>query len=465
MNPILHADSYKLSHSAGGMYPDGITGQWAYGEARIHGYNITVFGGQMLAMKLADNPILPADVERAQYFAEKHGEPFNREPWDIIVNEYGGHRPITIRAIPDGEVVPSRVPIYTVESNDERIPMLPSYMETEIQRGFWYPTTVASLDRQAYSQFKAQYQATGADLGLLPFALHDFAGRGVTCGEQAEIGGAAHLVYFLGSDTMEGVEAANYYYKHDMSGFSVPATEHSVQTAWGPDRQKEYLETVIKNHGARNGIVSLVIDGYDTMKCVELLCAPDMVELVKATGAKVVFRPDSDDPFKLVPKILQAQVDAYGYTVTDKGFKTPNHVGLLWGDGIDRDTAVQLLSHIATHGFAANSIVFGSGGALLQKMNRDTFKFAQKLSAIKRDGVWTPCNKVTPGKESKGGRVSTMRYLNGFGQTSYRTYDVDKEKPDWRKNEYDAMEIIYKNGNLLHLTDMAAVRARALADL
>jgi hypothetical protein len=58
-----------------------------------------------------------------------------------------------------------------------------------------------------------------------------------------------------------------------------------------------------------------------------------------------------------------------------------------------------------------------------------------------------------------------MRYLNGFGQTSYRTYDVDKEKPDWRKNEYDAMEIIYKNGNLLHLTDMAAVRARALADL
>lgn len=465
MNPIFSTDSYKFSHASGGMYPEGITGQYAYGEARSYGNSIVVFGGQMLAMKLAENPVQSGDVDQAHYFCEKHGEPFDRTPWDIIVEEYGGHLPLRINAVPDGTVIPSRVPLYTVESTDERVSFLPSFKETEIQRGFWYPTTIASLDREVYSGLHERYLATGADPGLLPFSLHDFAGRGVTCREQAEIGGAAHLVHFLGSDTVEGVWAANHYYKIDMSGFSVPATEHSVQTSWGPSAQVEYVSNVILNHGKPGGIVSIVIDGYDTMECVNILCSDPVRTQIINSKSKVVFRPDSGDPAALILKILKAQEKAFGYTTTYQGFKRINNVGIIWGDGIDRRSLLTILDSIIHEGYAADCAVFGSGGALLQKVNRDTFKFAQKLSAVQRDGAWVPCNKVTLGKESKGGRVSTLRYINALGQIAYRSYSKDEETPDWRNNEHDAMNTIYLNGQVLNQTDMVQVRLRALGNL
>ena len=67
--------------------------------------------------------------------------------------------------------------------------------------------------------------------------------------ESAEIGGMAHLVNFMGSDTVEGVVAANKYYHSDMAGFSVRATEHSIECAYGrsSEQEAEYLETVLKN--------------------------------------------------------------------------------------------------------------------------------------------------------------------------------------------------------------------------
>lgn len=40
----------------------------------------------------------------------------------------------------------------------------------------------------------------------------------------------------------------------------------------------------------------------------------------------------------------------------------------------------------SSEGFAADNMVFGSGGALLQKLNRDTFKCAFKCSEITVNG-------------------------------------------------------------------------------
>ena len=40
------------------------------------------------------------------------------------------------------------------------------------------------------------------------------------------LGGAAHLLSFLGSDTIAGIKCANHYYDEEMAGFSIPATEH-----------------------------------------------------------------------------------------------------------------------------------------------------------------------------------------------------------------------------------------------
>lgn len=427
-NPILKADSYKAHHS--GMYSEGIVNMWAYGEPRVLGYTIVPFGLTAICSELAKERITKEHVDEAQDFIERHipGTPWDRKPWDKIVSKHGGRWPVLIQGLPEGLPVPSSLPIYTITlaEDDPELAWLPAYIETRVQRAIWYPTTIATLDHGTYTGLHARYEKTGANKALIPFALHDFGGRGVTCSEQAEIGGAAHLVHFDGSDTMEGIYFANRVYKHNMAGYSVPATEHSIQCSYGPENQVKYLSDIIAKFGKPGGIVSLVIDGYDTYQAVKILCE-ELKDQIIASGAKVVFRPDSGDMVEQTLDILKAQCEAFGFTETDKGYKTPKHVGILWGDGVDRGNMLKLLDTIAGEGYAADCVVFGSGGALLQKVNRDTLKFAQKTSAVKLpNGAWMNTQKMTPGKVSKGGRISTKSYTNDWGPT-LAAYDIDVE--------------------------------------
>lgn len=228
INPILAADSYKLSHYP--VYPSNVTGMFSYIEPRASA-SITVvpFGLQMWVKKMLANPITKMDIDEAEAFAAAHGEPFNRKGWEIVVDRYNGFMPLTIRAVPEGTPVPSLNAIVTVECTDPDLFWLTSYIETSLLRAIWYPTTIATNDARTYQMIKRFVETTADDLSGLPFMLHDFGGRDVTCGEQAEIGGAAHLVHFMGSDTIEGIRAANFYYNTPMAAFSVPAMEHSVQ--------------------------------------------------------------------------------------------------------------------------------------------------------------------------------------------------------------------------------------------
>ena len=74
-------------------------------------------------------------------------------------------------------------------------------------------------------------EKTDDDLAQLPFKLHDFGARGVSSAESAAIGGAAHLVNFMGSDTVLGVLAANRFYREPMAAYSVPAAARSRRGA------------------------------------------------------------------------------------------------------------------------------------------------------------------------------------------------------------------------------------------
>jgi len=94
-----------------------------------------------------------------------------------------------------------------------------------------------SCDQASYRQALVR---TG-DPSLLPFKLHDFGFRGVSSKESAAIGGAAHLLNFLGTDTLAAIQLLNQFYSADLSssdpatcaGYSIPASEHSTITAWG----------------------------------------------------------------------------------------------------------------------------------------------------------------------------------------------------------------------------------------
>jgi nicotinamide phosphoribosyltransferase len=472
INPILAVDSYKLSHAF--AYPKNVTGMFSYIEARTGGHDVIIpFGLQMFIEKFLTIKITTEMIDEAEAFAAAHGEPFKRSGWEKIVSTYDGYMPVLIRAVPEGTPVRSGNAIVTIECTDPDLFWLSSYLETVLQRGVWYPTTIATLDYRIKREIKHFYDLSGADLGLLPFALHDFGGRGVTCGEQAEIGGAAHLVNFMGSDTIEGIRAANFYYSEAMAAFSVPATEHSVECSFGGDDAGEeaYLDHVLTNLAKPGGIVSIVIDGFNVYRAAEKLCTIFKDKII-ASGAKVVFRPDSGDMLEVVPRILRLQELAFGTTITSKGYKKINTVGIIQGDGVDHMSIKTLLGNIMAMGYSADCVIFGSGGALLQKVNRDTFKFAQKASAIQVERVimgahggtkileWKGIakNPITdPGKKSKEGRLTLVKSRMN---NEFMTAQIGSDGSPLNDEFEDMMLVVYDHGKVLNKTTLADIRAR-----
>lgn len=456
---ICRIDSYKFSHPF--AYPKGIQAMTSYGEARIKGSEIVVpFGMQLLVKRYLSETITAEDVEAAERFAIAHfGRPlFHKDGWMKVVNVYGGKLPLIIRGVREGTVIHGSQPIYTVTVFDEDLFWMSAGFETMIQRGIWYPTTIATFDYVTKKKIIERYEATGANLDLVPFALHDFGGRGVSSAETAEIGGAAHLVNFMGSDTVEGILTANYYYKSDMAGFSVYATEHSIQCSFGPTRENaiDYLRTQIKN-ATPGSIFSIVIDGYDVFREAEILCTELKQEIIDS-GAKVVFRPDSGDMMEIVPALLKMQEEAFGYTLTSTGHKRINYVGLIQGDGISHTTLIELLDKVIALGYSADVIVFGSGGALLQKVNRDTLKFAQKACSILIDGEWKGIAKdpiTDQGKKSKEG-ILTLGRNQATGEIE--TLRIDDGFPEGYD---DAHELVYYLGRLFNEITLDEVRQNA----
>ena len=455
---IMRIDSYKFSHPF--AYPQGIKAMTSYGEARIPNTEIIVpFGMQLLIKRYLSETITAEDVEAAEQFALAHfGRPlFHKEAWMKVVTVYGGKLPLIIRSVKEGTVMSGSQPIYTVTVFDEDLFWMSAGFETMIQRGIWYPTTIATDDYITKREIIKRYTDTGANMALVPFSLHDFGGRGVSSAETAEIGGASHLVNFMGSDTVEGILTANFYYKCDMAGFSVYATEHSIQCSFGPTRDNAiaYLRTQIRN-ATPGSILSIVIDGYDVFRETELLCTELKQDIIDSQ-AKIVFRPDSGDMMEIVPAILKMQEEAFGYTLTATGHKQIKHVGVIQGDGISHTTLLELLDHVIALGYSADCVVFGSGGALLQKVNRDTKKFAQKACSILVDGSWKGIAKdpiTDHGKKSKEG-ILTLGRNNATGELE--TLRIDSGFPEGYTDE---MYLVYYIGQLFNETTLDEVRER-----
>merc|ERR1719171_2107224 len=90
---------------------------------------------------------------------------------------------------------------------------------------------------------------------------------------------------------------------------------------------------------------------------------------------------------------------------------------MIQGDGISYESLGEILAAAAAKKWAAENLVFGSGGALLQKLNRDTQKCAFKCSEItKKDGSTTLVYKdpiTDQGKQSKKGKLTLEKGADG----------------------------------------------------
>ncbi len=467
-NVLLNTDSYKASHWL--QYPPGTDAAFFYVESRGGVYDRTVFFGlQAILKQHLGRPITHADIDEARELYAAHGEPFNEAGWRDIVDRLGGHLPVRIRAVPEGTVVPTHQALVTIESTDPQAYWVPSYLETLLLR-VWYPVTVATISWHAKQTIRQFLERTSDDpAGQLPFKLHDFGARGVSSAESAAIGGCAHLVNFLGTDTVSGLLAARAFYHAPMAGFSIPAAEHSTITSWGREREVDAYRNMLTQFAKPGGIVAVVSDSYDIFHAIREHWGKTLKDEVIASGATVVIRPDSGDPVAVVHECLELLDEAFGHTVNGKGFKVLNHVRVIQGDGINPTSIRAILERVTSAGYATDNVAFGMGGALLQQLNRDTQKFALKCSAARVDGQWIDVWKdpvTDKGKQSKRGRMTLLRHRE-YG--SFRTVPVSPDAASLAEVEKpagfdDAMETVWENGRLVRDWTFEEIRARADAE-
>lgn len=433
MSIITSADSYKFSQYA--MYPEGTEEMFGYISGRVPGQTLIPFGLSMWIQSKLMVPITIEDIEEAEQVAKMHGEPFNRADWEYILIAHGGYIPVEIMSVPEGTPVASDEAFVTIRSTDPLVPWVGSYLESTMQRGIWYPTTIASQGYAHYKQLKYFYDNQSDNPGGLAFALNDFGNRGATSEESAAIGGLGHLVFFQGTDNIPAIMAARKYYGCEMAGFSVPASEHSVQCAYGKDGAVEYIGRMLDLYAKPGAIVSIVLDGYDVYREVNLICTYFRERILKS-GATVVCRPDSGDMFEVVPRILGMLDTAFGHTLNSRGRRVLNSVKIIQGDGIDATSLGMLAQRVSDLGYAPESVIYGSGGGLLQRVTRDTYKFAMKTSAIKINGRWQDVVKdpiTDSGKRSLAGQITNPEF-----------------------------EVVYRNGKHFAKPTLAEIRARAM---
>lgn len=449
-NFILMTDSYKLTHWK--QYPEGTTKVYSYLESRGGKFDKTVFFGLQYYIKeyLQGSVLQEWMIDEAKGFCKLHfgtDDYFNEAGWRYILTKYEGRLPIKIKAVKEGSLVPTHNVLMTIENTDPECAWLTNTVETLLMK-LWYTCTVATNSYYIKQIIKRYLNATGGSIDGLAWKLHDFGYRGASSEEQAGLGGMSHLINFRGTDTIKGIAYANEYYNSGICGNSVPASEHSVACSFGKDNEEGYFLNMLKQYPT--GIVSIVSDSYDIYNFITTMSSKYKQEIINRNGA-VVFRPDSGDPIEVNMRLIDILWTTFGGTYVN-GYKLLiPQVRLIQGDGIDLQMVENILAAAKAKGYCADNWVFGSGGGLLQKFDRDTQNFAIKASYGERivnnktevfDLIKTPVTSKT--KRSKAGKLKLQK-----SNDNYITISSANET-DVQFNSYvDCMDVVFENGMLL----------------
>jgi len=346
--------------------------------------------------------------------------------------------------------------LFSLENTDDECYWLTNYLESLLVQ-VWYTTTVCTNSREQKKIIMSALKETGCsdiiDKGLHLFKLHDFGFRGVSSVESAAIGGAAHLVNFMGTDTMAALQLCKDFYGEAASGFSIPASEHSTMTSWGREGEVNAMRNMLKQYP--DGLVACVSDSYDIFNACEKYWGTELKAEVEQRNGVLVVRPDSGELPDIVLQVLEKLEGRFGSEKTSTDHKLlPPCIRVIQGDGIDVGTLKVILDAMRDAGWAADNLAFGSGGALLQKLHRDTQKCAFKCSyaLVNGQGVDVVKDPITdPGKKSKKGRLTLEKSSDGWVTTEAGSGDASK----------DELVAIFKNGELLVDQTFKDVRDRS----
>jgi nicotinamide phosphoribosyltransferase len=479
LNVMLLADFYKLSHRA--CYPEGtelVYSTWTARTSRVKDIDeVVAFGFQAFVKN---------------YLVDYFNEHFFSRAKDEVIEEYSrivkhtlgvvspetkhieelhdlGYLPLLVKAVAEGTLMPLRVPMLTIENTHPKFFWLTNYIETLASCELWQPSTSATLAHEYRKLLDNAALATVGNTEFVPFQGHDFSFRGLSSLNSATASGMGHLLSFVGTDTIPAIQAAEELYganvEKELVGTSIPATEHSIQCAYGNDM--EYLTQMItKVHPS--GFVSVVSDGYDFWDVIGRV-VPALKDKIMARDGKVVIRPDSGDPVLIIcgdpdaktelerKGAVEALWDIFGGTISDKGYKLlDSHIGLIYGDAITLRRAEEIVNRLGEKGFASVNVVFGIGSYTYQYNTRDTFGFALKSTACIINGVEKQIfkdPKTDDGvKKSQKGKVHVYKTNGKITFTDGHSLESELST--------DLLKPIFKDGKALNVQTFAEVRAK-----
>lgn len=387
-----------------------------------------------------------------------------------------GYLPLAIKAVPEGSIVPFRVPAFTIRNTKPEFFWLTNMLETLMSNVLWLPSTSATTAFRYRQVFDAFARQTGADPLFAPWQGHDFSMRGLPGIEASMLSGAAHLLSFTGTDTIPAIDFLEHYYganaEKELIGGSVPATEHSVMSMGLKDGERETFRRLLTDVCPK-GFLSVVSDTWDFWTVLTDYL-PALKECIMARDGRLVIRPDSGDPVEIIcgsthyddcPEArgaIQVLWDIFGGTVNEKGFKVLDpHVGLIYGDSITPERQVAILEGLARKGFASSNVVLGIGSYTYQYVTRDTYGFAMKATyGETRSGggqaIYKDPKTDDGTKKSATGLLRVNETASGLTVTENVSWDEERE---------GVLQPVFIDGALMNRQTLAEIRARVAAQL
>jgi nicotinamide phosphoribosyltransferase len=388
-----------------------------------------------------------------------------------------GFLPLHVKAIPEGTLVPLRVPVLTIRNTVPEFFWLTNMVETLLSNVLWIASTSATTAFGYRKVFEDYARKTGGDKDFVKWQGHDFSFRGLAGIEAACLSGAGHLLSFTGTDTIPAIDFLENYYgancEKELVGGSVPATEHSVMCMGLKDGEFETIKRLI-TEVYPEGIVSIVSDTWDFWKVVTDYI-PRLKEEILARNGKVVIRPDSGDPVKIIVgdpngrtaaeragaiaslySCFPGRTNPLGYRELDP------HIGLIYGDSITPQRQVEILDGLRRNGYSSSNVVLGIGSYTYQYVTRDTYGWAMK---------------ATYGETSSGGPQAIYKDPvtdDGIKKSAVGLLKVDRfpggqlwcaEKVNWEHEDKGLLQTIFRNGSPHNFQTLAQIRARIEAQL
>ena len=213
---------------------------------------------------------------------------------------------------------------------------------------------------------------------------------------------------------------------------------------------------MLQQFAGEGKIVAVVSDSYNLWEAIANIWGEQLKEQVINNGGTVVIRPDSGEPVEVVCRTIEMLMAKFGYTTNSKGYRLlPSYIRVIQGDGVSLASIRLILEAMTAKGLSADNIAFGMGAELLQKVNRDTLRFAMKASAIEIEGTWQDVFKdpiTDPGKTSKKGRLALIKNQQD-GYETVRLQDIGSQTNHLRP--------VFANGKLLVEDAFKSIRERS----